>query len=104
MCAFDAPMSRKSRTLRGHSGTLAPASDLTVWPGYALRRMRLAGWFRRHRWLLSERPEIDAQGDKETLRKEYGEGAVPRRWTPQGPRSDRPVIEAPLDEEGRREE
>jgi hypothetical protein len=33
--------------------------------------MGLGDWFRRHRWLISERPKIDAHGDENVLHEEY---------------------------------
>ena len=44
--------------------------------------MGLADWFRRHRNTFSySNREVDAPGEEETLREEYGERAVEERRT-----------------------
>ena len=49
---------------------------------YAAPAMSLTDWFRRHRWLFKPAPEVDAPGDQEMLREEYGEEAVEQAQPP----------------------
>lgn len=36
--------------------------------------MSFSDWIRRHRWLISERPRIDASGNENLLLEEFGKG------------------------------
>lgn len=40
--------------------------------------MSIRRWLERHRWLIKERPEIDAEGAGATLREEYGADRIQR--------------------------